>query len=141
MVATPGSTATTKISWAMQFPDTNTIPGGDVGNFLDAFLRGNRDDQDRLPDSSLSQALDLMNDTYVGFRIKASGTAAAGNQSLLAQALAQRVGPGAGEHAVYERALASAKRSRIANRDGESAIRFNRRAAPAKSRKPVVVAL
>ncbi len=89
IAVTPSSTATTKINWAMQFPDTNGLPGGSVSNFLDAFLRGNRDDQDRLPDSSLSQALDLMNDPFVGARIKATGTAAANNRSLLAQALAQ----------------------------------------------------
>jgi hypothetical protein len=89
VIATPSSTAVTKISWAMQLPDTNGLPGGTVAAFLDAFLRGNRDDQDRLPDSSLSQALDLMDDPFVGARIKATGTAAAGNQSLLAQALAQ----------------------------------------------------
>ena len=35
---------------------------GAVNNFLNAFLRGNRDDQPRKRDGSISQALDLMND-------------------------------------------------------------------------------
>lgn len=72
-------------SWAMQLPDTNRLPGGSVANFLDAFLRGNRDDEQRRPDGSLSQALDLMNDPFVMTRIRAMGAGA--NASLLAKSL------------------------------------------------------
>jgi hypothetical protein len=60
-------------NWAMQFPEPlNTPDGGNgaVNNFLNAFLRGNRDDQVRKPDGSISQALNLMNDNFVMSRIK-----------------------------------------------------------------------
>ena len=41
-----------------------------MNNFLNAFLRGNRDDQPRKPDGSISQALGLMNDNFVMSRVK-----------------------------------------------------------------------
>ncbi len=52
------------VSFAMQFPEPLRTPDGTgvVAQFLDAFLRGNRDDQVRRSDGSISQALDLMND-------------------------------------------------------------------------------
>lgn len=52
------------VSFAMQFPEPLRTPDGTgvVSQFLDAFLRGNRDDQVRRSDGSISQALDLMND-------------------------------------------------------------------------------
>ena len=52
------------VSFAMQFPEPLRTPDGTgvVSQFLDAFLRGNRDDQVRRGDGSISQALDLMND-------------------------------------------------------------------------------
>ena len=74
----PNSSATE--SWAMKLPEPLSTPdnGGVVSRFLDAFLRGNRDDEDRRPDGSISQALGLMNDSFVMNRVRATG-----NSSLL----------------------------------------------------------
>ncbi|HEY4360196.1 MAG TPA: DUF1549 domain-containing protein [Bryobacteraceae bacterium] len=60
------------VNYAMQLPEPlNTPDGGNgaVNNFLNAFLRGNRDDQPRKPDGSISQSLGLMNDSLVMNRI------------------------------------------------------------------------
>jgi hypothetical protein len=67
-----------KISYAMQSPDVVNTPdnGGAVSQFLDVFLRGNRDDQPRKEEGSILQALGLMNDNYVQSRIHATGTGA-----------------------------------------------------------------
>lgn len=67
-----------KISWAMQAPDVVNMPdgGGAVSQFLDAFLRGNRDDQPRKSEGSILQTLNLMNDNFIESRIKATGTGA-----------------------------------------------------------------
>jgi hypothetical protein len=63
-----------KPSYAMQLPDTVNMPPGDVGsNFLDNFLRGNRDDQPRKQDGSILQALNLMNNAYVEARLQTTG--------------------------------------------------------------------
>jgi hypothetical protein len=63
---TSGTAAMTwgPVSFAMQFPEPLRTPDGTgvVSQFLDAFLRGNRDDQVRRGDGSIPQALDLMND-------------------------------------------------------------------------------
>jgi hypothetical protein len=69
----------------MQFPEPLNTPsaGNAVTPFLNAFLRGNRDDQVRSDDGSISQALDLMNDNFVMSRIKSTGPSG----SLLAQNL------------------------------------------------------
>ena len=72
-------------SWAMQIPEPLNLPDGGngaVNNFLNAFLRGNRDDQQRKGDGSISQALDLMNDNFVMNRVQYSKAPKAG---LLAQ--------------------------------------------------------
>lgn len=77
-----------RISWAMQFPESRGMPdgiNGRVAAFLDSFLRGNRDDEDRRPDGSLSQALTLMNDPFVTTRIRATGPISTG--SLLQKSL------------------------------------------------------
>lgn len=74
-------------SWAMKFPEPLNTPDGATGpvdTFLDAFLRGNRDDQPRRPDGSISQALDLMNDNFVMSRVKSNVPAT----SLLVKAMA-----------------------------------------------------
>ena len=65
-----------KISWAMQAPDVVNMPdgGGAVSQFLDAFLRGNRDDQPRKSEGSILQTLNLMNDNFIESRIKATGS-------------------------------------------------------------------
>jgi hypothetical protein len=57
----------------MQFPEPLNTPDGGSGavdSFLNAFLRGNRDDQTRRPDGSISQAFNLMNDNFVMSRVK-----------------------------------------------------------------------
>jgi len=76
-----------KISFAMQAPDVVRMPdnGGAVSQFLDVFLRGNRDDQPRKPEGSILQALGLMNDNFVQSRIHATGSGA--NASFLAKLL------------------------------------------------------
>ena len=59
-------------SYAMKFPEPLATPDGATGpvaQFLDFFLRGNRDDQPRRPDGSISQALGLMNDNFVMNRL------------------------------------------------------------------------
>ncbi|HLK48052.1 MAG TPA: DUF1553 domain-containing protein [Bryobacteraceae bacterium] len=73
------------LNWAMQFPEPLNTPsaGNAVTPFLDAFLRGNRDDEVRSGDGSISQALDLMNDPFVMSRVKSNGPAG----SLLVQNL------------------------------------------------------
>jgi hypothetical protein len=73
------------VSYAMQFPEPLHTPdnNGVVSQFLDAFLRGNRDDQVRRGDGSISQALDLMNDkTMVMNRVLSASPT-----SLIQQAL------------------------------------------------------
>lgn len=56
----------TSTNFAMQFPEPlNTGPT----TFLDPFLRGNRDDQPRRGDPSITQALALMNDNFVMSRV------------------------------------------------------------------------
>jgi hypothetical protein len=70
-------TANGTLTWAMQFPEPLNTPtaGSPVTSFLDAFLRGNRDDEVRSGDGSISQALNLMNDNVVMSRIKSNGPA------------------------------------------------------------------
>jgi hypothetical protein len=50
---------------AMKLPDTLEVRNNVYGRFLDEFGRGNRDDQPRANDSSIAQALSLMNDGTV----------------------------------------------------------------------------
>ncbi|HLG99462.1 MAG TPA: DUF1549 domain-containing protein [Bryobacteraceae bacterium] len=60
------------VSEAMQLPEPLNNPdgaNGPVNNFLNSFLRGNRDDQPRRPDGSILQALYLMNDNFVASRV------------------------------------------------------------------------
>ncbi|MDQ6665368.1 MAG: DUF1553 domain-containing protein, partial [Acidobacteriota bacterium] len=74
-VASPGFG---KIAFAMQAPDVNGMPdGGAVSSFLDAFFRGNRDDDVRRQDGAILQALNLMNDPFVENRIHATGATVA----------------------------------------------------------------
>jgi len=65
-----------KVSYAMQLPDVMNAPTGDgnASNFLDSFLRGNRDDQPRKPDGSILQALNLMNNPFVEARLQSTGS-------------------------------------------------------------------
>jgi hypothetical protein len=74
--------------YAMQIPDVAgglsdvTGTSGNAGNaqpLLDAFIRGNRDDQPRKYEGSILQALNLMNNNFIVQRTHATGT----NASLL----------------------------------------------------------
>lgn len=59
------------VAHAMQFPDTSEPPSRTaLGTFLDEFGRGNRDDEARKNDSSIVQALSLLNNTIVTNRVK-----------------------------------------------------------------------
>ena len=55
----------TPVTSAMKLPDTLEVRGNAYGRFLDEFGRGNRDDEARSNDSSIAQALSLMNDGTV----------------------------------------------------------------------------
>ncbi len=60
---------------AMQFPDVVNMPGARVNPvnlFLNSFLRGNRDDEVRSRETTLTQALDLMNDPFVLTRARST---------------------------------------------------------------------
>jgi hypothetical protein len=54
-----------RLDFAMQLPDVVGMPGGIGGQFLDSFLRGNRDDDERRSDVTVQQALSLMNSGFV----------------------------------------------------------------------------
>ena len=73
-------------SWAMQFPEPLNTPdgaNGNINNLLDAFLRGNRDDQPRREDGGISQALNLMNDSFVMNRVSSTKTTANASSLLV----------------------------------------------------------
>jgi len=81
-------TPTGTVPQAMRLPDT-LEGGGANGRFLDNFGRGNRDDEPRETDSSIVQALAMMNDgTMVLPRIRRTNTA-----STVAKALAASSDP------------------------------------------------
>ena len=84
---------------AMQLPDTTE--GGGFRNFLNGFGRGNRDDQARSSDSSIVQALSMMNDPIVTNRVKAT---AAG--STVANTLQATKDPGTIADTLYLATLA-----------------------------------
>lgn len=63
---------------AMKFPEPLNTPGRryqNIINLLDAFLRGDRDTEDRRSDGSIAQALSMMNDSFVMTRIQSNGPA------------------------------------------------------------------
>jgi hypothetical protein len=78
------------VSMAMKFPEPLNTPNGPATNlpvsstFLDAFLRGNRDDQPRSSDGAITQALSLLNDNFIMNRVNLKGSA----NSLLMKSLA-----------------------------------------------------
>ena len=62
-----------EVQWAMQLPDPvqprqNQL-NGSSSPFLNSFLRGNRDNNARVGDASILQALNLMNNGFVQTRI------------------------------------------------------------------------
>ncbi|MBI4455859.1 MAG: DUF1549 domain-containing protein [Acidobacteria bacterium] len=68
-----GSAYSKPVNWAMQLPDTIEPLGNlQMRTFLDAFLRGNRDDRSRSSEGSILQALALLNNSFVTTRIKVS---------------------------------------------------------------------
>jgi hypothetical protein len=60
-------------SWAMQFPDTRDVLGGLT--FIKDFPIGNRDDERRLQEVAIQQALTVMNNGVVMSRVVASNPA------------------------------------------------------------------
>jgi hypothetical protein len=72
---------TYKFNWAMQAPEPRTI----LNNVLNAFMPGNRDDQDRKSDGAVQQGLAMMNDALIMNRTRSSGSGA--TASLLSKAL------------------------------------------------------
>jgi hypothetical protein len=74
----PVSGGVPPVAWAMQLPDVQE-PGGTstVGNFLNAFLRGDRDGDARSNEFSVSQALLMLNDTTVTSRIRSTAAGSA----------------------------------------------------------------
>jgi hypothetical protein len=73
------------VSYATQLPDVINEPdgGGAVSQFLDSFMRGDRDLTLRKNEGSILQALNLMNDNFVESRIHSTG-AAVQNGTLVA---------------------------------------------------------
>jgi len=99
---------TRDVRYAMQLPEPAGAPdgaNGAVAQFLDSFYRGNRDDTERSREGGVQQALNLMNDTFVTTRIRASGTGS--GASLLRQALASNDIPQIVDH-LYLAALSRA---------------------------------
>jgi hypothetical protein len=63
--------------WAMQLPDTlEPRSNSGVANFLNNFIRGNRDTQTRSQAGSILQQLSLMNDNFVNSRTKVGASPA-----------------------------------------------------------------
>jgi hypothetical protein len=76
---------------AMKLPDTLEVRNNVYGRFLGEFGRGNRDDEPRANDSSIAQALSLMNDnTVVVNRVRKATV-----NSTVAKALAASSDPNA----------------------------------------------
>jgi hypothetical protein len=58
------------VTWAMQLPDTSEPrSNGQANNFMNLFLRGNRDNITRSQGSTIQQASGLMNDAFIRDRI------------------------------------------------------------------------
>ena len=78
------------VQWAMQFPDTREPrTNGSVAAFLNAFGRGDRDTAFRRSDSSILQALNMLNSPFVLTRIHQNNQG-----SHVAAVLAQTADPG-----------------------------------------------
>jgi hypothetical protein len=86
------------LNWTMQMPDTRT-PGGNTGSFLDSFYRGNRVDEDRRVDGSVPQTLNLMNDSFVHTRTRATG---AGPSASIARQMLNKYGNGNNDALINE---------------------------------------
>jgi hypothetical protein len=75
-----------QVSFALQLPDVKTEPdgGGAVSQFLDSFLRGDRDLTPRKSEGSILQALNLMNDNFIESRIHSTGSNIKGSNLVAA---------------------------------------------------------
>lgn len=63
------------VSWAMQLPEPREpLSNGTAANFMNSFLRGNRDSQQRNQAASILQQLSLMNDAFVLTRNKVAAS-------------------------------------------------------------------
>jgi len=63
------------VSWAMQMPEpVEPASNGAVRDFMNLFLRGNRDIQSRSQDGSILQQLNLMNNTFVTAKAKVAAS-------------------------------------------------------------------
>ena len=69
------------VRFAMQLPETGSLPDLNTASFLNGFGRGDRLAEERKSDGSTIQALNLMNDGFVMNRIRSSN--AGGQQSIL----------------------------------------------------------
>ena len=78
------------VNRAMLLPDTTEQARNQFGRFMDEFGRGDRDDVMRSNDSSIAQALSLMNDTIVTTRVKRTTA-----NSTVNKVLASTTDPGA----------------------------------------------
>ncbi len=75
------------VAWAMQLPDAQEPPGTTtIGNFLNSFLRGDRDGDARSNEFSISQALLMLNDATVTNRIKSTAPTSAVHALVAANA-------------------------------------------------------
>jgi hypothetical protein len=76
------------VTASMKLPDTIEGPRQPAGMFLDEFGRGDRDDVARTNDTSITQALSLMNNTVVTTRVRRSTA-----NSTVAKVLASTTDP------------------------------------------------
>ena len=97
-ISLPVSGFASPVTSAVQLPDTNEPQGRTpptntaVRNFLDTFLRGNRDTDPRSYEGSISQALSSMNDpTIVTNRIKNATAGSAVNKLIAASSTPQAI--------------------------------------------------
>ncbi|MCM3875964.1 MAG: DUF1549 and DUF1553 domain-containing protein [Thermoanaerobaculia bacterium] len=81
------SGATGPVAWAGQLPDVNEPGSSSIRNFLDTFMRGDRDSEPRSSQFSISQSLSLMNDSVVVIpRTRNSAAGSAVNKLIAANA-------------------------------------------------------
>jgi hypothetical protein len=73
------------VNWAMQLPDTIEPRGNGVVQFLNSFIRGDRDVKPRSQEPSIQQALSLMNNNFVMSRIH-NNNAGSNVQKILSNA-------------------------------------------------------
>jgi hypothetical protein len=76
------------VTSAMKLPDTTESARQPLGMFLDEFGRGDRDDVARTNDTSITQALSLMNNTVVTTRVRRATT-----NSMVSKILASTTDP------------------------------------------------